>query len=298
MDLWSLYDEYELFARSSNRSVHTITSMRYHVRRFVVFLETAQLSTRCDTVTARTIRDFIVSVQQTHAPKTVSNNVVALKTIFAFAVREELLASDPTHRVATPKLPTTDFEIFSKKDIDTLLTACDRTTLMGLRDFAIVMTLFDSGIRASELVLIRDESIDWDRGLVRVLGKGAKERQVPVSARTLRSIRRYQRGRDKSAIENPPTVFLNHVGDSLTTSGLLQLLERLGKRTGLHVHPHKFRHSFAVHALRNDAREFDIQDCLGHTTLYMTKHYARQSAVDLSERHKRFSPADRLKTRS
>ena len=84
---------------------------------------------------------------------------------------------------------------------------------------------------------------------------------------------------------------------ALTRSGLAQLLRRIGTRTGLKVYPHKFRHSFAVNALRNDAREFDIQACLGHTTLMMTRHYARQSGEDLAKQHKRFSPADRLSVR-
>jgi len=271
--------------------------MRYHVRRFALFLEQRAYPLSCDAITTRILREYVTALQETHAATTVTNNVIALKTLFGFGVREELITSDPTKRVAVPRLPRTEFDIFDNSDIDILLQACDRKTVIGLRDFAIVMLLFDSGIRASELIGIADKDIDWQRGLIRVFGKGAKERHVPVSTRTLRAIKRYLHKRHGAKDQPNTHTFANQLGDPLTRSGLFQLLQRLGERTGLHVHPHRFRHSFAVNALRNGAREFDIQDCLGHTTLYMTKHYARQSAVDLSERHKRFSPADRLKVR-
>jgi site-specific recombinase XerD len=191
MELWDLFDEYELAARSTNRSQNTITSMRYHVRRFALFLDRQQHSLSCDAVTPRVLREYIASLNETHAATTVTNNVIALKTLFAFGVREELIANDPSKRVAVPRLPKVDYEIFDNDDIDRLLQACDRSTLTGVRDFAIVMLLFDTGIRASELIGIRDVDIDWQRGLVRVRGKGSKERLVPVSARTLRAIKRY-----------------------------------------------------------------------------------------------------------
>jgi integrase/recombinase XerD len=178
-----------------------------------------------------------------------------------------------------------------------LLRTCDVRTFYGSRDFAIVMLLFDSGIRAAELLRLKDQDVHWDRGLLNVFGKGSKERSVPVSARTLRAIRRYQHRRTAKGYDSVPTLFISSSGFDLTHSGLAQLLRRMGRKTGLHVHPHKFRHSFAVNALRNNAREFDIQACLGHTTLLMTRHYARQSGEDLSAAHKYFSPADRLRTR-
>lgn len=297
MRLWDLFEEYELAARSSNRSPNTINSMRYHVRRFAIFLEAHDYPMTCESVTPRVMREFITSLTGTYAAITVTNNVIALKTLFAFGLREELIEVDPTKRVSAPRMPHTTYAIFDNADVDVLLRACNRGTFTGLRDFAIVILLFDSGIRASELIGITDVDIDWQRGLICVLGKGSKERYVPVSARSLRVIKRYINKRNASVDHRFTATFVNQLGEPLSRSGLFQLLKRLGKRTGLHVHPHKFRHSFAVNALRNNAREFDIQDCLGHTTLTMTKHYARQSAVDLSERHKRFSPADRLKTR-
>jgi integrase/recombinase XerD len=297
MLLADLLEEFVLSARAANRSPRTIDSYRWQLQRFERYLVGRGYSLDCGQITARQIREYIGDLQETHAAQTIANNVKALRSVFAFGVREELIDSDPTVRVAVPKVPHRDYEVFDPSDIDTLLQACNARTLTGTRDFAIVMLLFDSGMRATELVTVRDSDVDWQRGLVSVFGKGAKERQVPVSARTLRALRRYQNKRNAAGYVGAPTLFVNNVGYPLTRSGLLQLLERLGKRTGLHVHPHKFRHSFAVNALRNDAREYDIQDCLGHTTLTMTKRYARQTGEDLARRHSRFSPADRLKVR-
>lgn len=133
--------------------------------------------------------------------------------------------------------------------------------------------------------------------MIKVRGKGAKERFVPVSARTLRTIRRYRCRRTEAGYTRRQYMFIG-IGDlPLTRSGLLQRMYQLGKRTGLHVHPRKFGHSYAVNALRNGAREFDLQACLGHMTLTMTRHYARQAIGNLSAAHRHFSPADRLRTR-
>jgi integrase/recombinase XerD len=297
MLLSDLLDEFVLYCRSANRSTRTIEWYMENVTAFEKHLLTSGRPHECERITTRIIREYVLDLQGRYSEATVAGRIRAIKALFAWGVREELLTTDPTKRVPVPKIPHTDFEVFDTKQVDTILKACDTKQLQGCRDFAVVMVLFDSGIRASELIGITQQDIDWERGLVRVFGKGAKERQVPVSARTLRAIRRYLSHRRKAGHDHQPSVFLNNDGDALTYSGLAQLLRRLGTRTGLHIHPHKFRHSFAVNALRNDAREFDIQDCLGHTTLFMTKHYARQSAVDLSERHRRFSPADRLKTR-
>lgn len=297
MRLLDLYEEYVLYARAANRSKHTIESQHFHLRRFIVFLDEHGYETDTDAITPRILREFISESSTRYSLKTVSNNVRALKTLFAFGIGEELIDSDPTRRVAAPTVPLADYDIFDPADVDVLLRACNKKTLTGIRDFAIIMLLFDSGIRATELITIREDGVDWNRELVAVIGKGAKERLVPVSARTLRTIRRYINKRRTAGFERSEYLFLNQYGEPLTRSGLAQLLRRLGKKTGLHVHPHKFRHSFAVNALRNDAREYDIQDCLGHTTLLMTKRYARQSAVDLARQHKRFSPANSLTAR-
>lgn len=208
---------------------------------------------------------------------------------------DELIDNNPAERLSIPKVPSRDFDIFQPQDIEKLLAACNTRRLTGLRDAAIVTVLYDTGLRASELTGLRDEDVDWELGLLRVIGKGDKQRLVPVSLRTLRVVRRYIKQRDKTLECDVPVVFCSQSGDALTPGGLLRVLKRLGARTGLHVHPHKFRHSFAVQALRNGAREFDIQASLGHTTLLMTRHYARQSGIDLADAHRRFSPIDNLK---
>jgi site-specific recombinase XerD len=228
----------------------------------------------------------------------VANNVRAVKTLFTFGISDGLITTNPAERLSIPKVPIRDFDIFEPRDIERLLASCDTRRLTGLRDQAIVTVLYDSGLLASELVGLRDNDIDWEIGLLRVIGKGDRQRLVPVSLRTLRLVRRYMHRRDNELQHMGDRLFCNQSGLPLTPSGLLQVMDRMGERTGLHVHPHKFRHSFAVQALRNGAREFDIQASLGHTTLIMTRHYARQSGVDLAEAHCRYSPADHLQHRA
>jgi site-specific recombinase XerD len=269
--------------------------MRYHVLRFARFLERHELSLDVETLSARTLRAFIVEPGESYSLTTLNGTVRGLKTLFAFATRERLITTNPIERVQPPKLPDTDIPVFGTDEVERLLAICGQD-YTGVRDRAVILLLFDSGIRASELCTLSDEDIDWELGLVRVLGKGAKVRQAPVSPTTLRAIKRYQRVRDKR-FPGTTRLFVNRFGEGFTRSGLLQLIERRGDAAGLDAHPHKFRHSFAVQALRNGAREYDVQDCLGHTTLSMTKRYARQSATDLARRHQQFSPVNTLSRR-
>lgn len=296
MNLWDLYEEWVIAAQAEGFSVETIRSKHGHLQRFNRYLERQEQPTTTEAVTPRILREFVADSRETYAPETVRGNVRVLKTLFRFGVREGLIDSDPTARVPVPKVPQTDYEVLEPDDIETLLRACDLKTYLGVRDYAVVLVLYDSGIRASELTGLRDEDIDYERGLLSVFGKGAKDRRVPVSSRTLRAIRRYQHKRN-ARFTDTPRLFLNHRGADLTRSGLLQLLKTLGERTGLEVYTHQLRHSFAVESLRNGAREFDIQDCLGHASLQTTRVYARQSAVQLREQHQRFSPANRLRIR-
>ncbi len=297
MLLNELLEEFLLYAKSANRSERTLNWYQFYVPRFERFLDERGYSTNCADITPRLIREYIADLKARDSPHTLSNSVRTLKAVFNFGVKEELITIDPTRRIPAPKIPHREFEIFEPADIDTLLRACNTGTTLGKRDFAVVLLLFDSGIRASELLGIGADAIDWDRGLIRVYGKGSKERSVPVSGRTLRALRRYLNALQRNQRDDVHHLFVSARGAPLTYNALLLAMRRLGQRTGLHVHPHKFRHSFAVNALRNDAREFDIQACLGHTTLQMTRHYARQSGEDLARQHKRFSPADRLKVR-
>lgn len=297
MLLSDLLAEFVLYSRAANRSPETISWYTKYFGRFQRWLAEHHYPVECDSITARMVREYIADLRDRHAPHTISNSVRSVKAVFAWAVREELLGSNPLVRIPVPKIPRTDYEVFDVEQVERLLRACDVKAFTGARAFAIVILLFDSGIRAAELVGIRDQDVDWQRGLFKVRGKGAKERQVPVSARTLRAVRRYVTQRDRFGLADGGRLFVGPNGRALTYSGLAQLLRRLGKRTGLHVHPHKFRHSFAVNALRNDASLADIQDQLGHADLTITRHYARQSATDLARNHKRYSPADRLRVR-
>lgn len=298
MRLPELWEEFVIVALAENRSPVTIDSHEYHLKRFLKYLEAHDLPDSSSTITPRIVREYLLYLQQQgYATQTIVNNFSTLRALFNHGVNDELITNNPTRRIKPPKLEYIPVEVFTPKDIEQILNACDRRTFMGMRDFTIVLLLFDSGIRASELLSLEDSDIDWSSGLIRVYGKGAKVRSVPVSARTMRVVR-LQINRRKKEFPETESLFVNDEGIPLTRSGLTQMLTRLGKRTGMHIHAHKFRHSFAVNALRNGAREYDIQDCLGHTTLEMTKRYAKQqSGEDLARQHKRFAPASEVRFR-
>ncbi len=214
MHLDELFEEYRLYARAMGRSPNTVTSMRYHVRRLVLFLDAAGYPVDTDELTLRLLREFITDASTWYSPKTVANNVRAIKTLFNFAVSDGLVDSNPSEKLGIPKIPSRDFDIFQPRDIEKLLAACNTRRLTGLRDSAIVTVLYDTGLRASELTGLRDEDIDWELGLLRVIGKGDKQRLVPVSPRTLRVVRRYIKQRDKTLERNVPVVFCSQTQSS------------------------------------------------------------------------------------
>jgi integrase/recombinase XerD len=298
MRVVDLLEEYVLVLRSANRSPRTIDSYRTYTDRLSRFFAESEREDEIATVTASDLREFILWLQDRYAPQTVQNTYQGVRTLILWAKEEELLENDPTRRIAIPKVPRLEFDVFSVEDIEKMLRFWDTRSLVGSRNFAIIILLFDSGIRLGELVGLRVEDLHFDEGYISVFGKGAKYRPVPVSSRTLRAIRRYQTLRNDIDVVDSNALWVARDGYPLGRWGVRTMLERLGKKLGIKIHPHKFRHSFAVNALRNDAREFDIQQCLGHTTLAMTRHYARQASADLIQKHKKFSPADRLRIRT
>jgi integrase/recombinase XerD len=216
-------------------------------------------------------------------------------------VEKNILCTIPPPRVVAPVIET-----FTQDDIKALLKACDKGHTWKTRDTsserptadrdrAIVMTLLDSGIRASELCDMKITDVNLTTGSIKVIGKGSKERIVQVGRRTSQTLWKYLTPRLDSA-RNGDTVFVvswpydphpmdRHVLDTL--------LRRIGARAGVSkVYPHKFRHTFAINYLRNGGDLFTLQELLGHADLEMVKRYARIAQIDCANAHRQASPVD------
>ena len=174
-----------------------------------------------------------------------------------------------------------------------MLATCD-TEFVGVRDKAILLLLLDTGVRAAELLAITVDQVNPPTGVVTVMGKGRKERDVCYSDLAAAAVKDYLRRR--VGIETP-ALFVNQYGEPLTYSGLAQLLRRRGQSAKLppHItHPHAFRHTFATQFLRNGGDVFTLQRLLGHTTLTMTEQYLTLTGEDMAATHRVCSPANAM----
>lgn len=220
-----------------------------------------------------------------------------VKTCFSWFRRMGILEVNVFQRVPLVKLPLTIKTPFSPPEVQRLLDAQDRETLTGSRNYALVLFLLDSGVRASECVAVQLDDVDWDRGRVFIRhGKGEKQRWVGIGPRTQDALVDYTsrfRGDTNGAL------FRTSAGDDMSSPHTLNtLLQRLATQTGVSdVHPHRFRHTFATWAIESGAREIDIQMLLGHSDLTMTHRYARTYTSEKAVRaHASLSPVNRLPT--
>lgn len=191
---------------------------------------------------------------------------------------------------SSPRLPETLKETFSPEEIERLLAAAIEHSRYPLRDVALIRFMLDTGCCAAEVCSLRATEIDWAARQAKVIGKGRKERFVFFSEGVAEAMRRYgeeeRRGHTAYFFESEA----NRGGRPLTPSGLLSLCKRLGHHAGVHVNPHKFRHTFAIAYLRTGGDVFALQKRLGHSQLAMSEHYAKHVTEDLRREHDEHSP--------
>jgi integrase/recombinase XerD len=235
------------------------------------------------------------------APSTIERRVAAAKSLHRFLVREGLATTHPTADLPLPSTPDRLPDVVSIADIDRLLSQPFSDDAAGLRDRAVLEVLYGCGLRVSELVGL--DAADWDRsaGLLRVVGKGDKERVVPIAGAAQRALAEYLAvGRPhlhaaKSRRRpDPSAVFLNRRGGRLTRQAIHRMVRAYGGRVGLQLHPHTLRHSFATHLLEGGADLRTLQEMLGHADITTTQVYTHVDRTHLVEEYLSTHPRARL----
>lgn len=225
----------------------------------------------------------------TNSPRTVHTYWDRLRTMFNWAVAQEIISESPMKKIKPPVVRRDQIQPFTQQQIADLLEAA-RSTRNSLRDTAIVQFMLDTGVRASELCALKAQDLDLTSGKATVLGKGNKHRPVWISPEPLETLCQYLNEQPRRPAD---PVFCGESGSALTRSGLLQLIERLGKKaglTGVRCSPHTLRHSASIWALRSGMNMYSLQSMLGHTDLTMTSRYVAIAEADLENQHRRFSP--------
>jgi len=215
------------------------------------------------------------------APSTIARRVAAVRSYFRHQQLLGSRADNPAAEVATPRRIRTLPRTLSASESERLIEAAHGSTPRGLRDRALVELMYGAGLRVSETVGLARTSVDIDARIVRVIGKGDKERIVPLGRPAAESVRRYLAlGRPHLDIRHRPDLFLNARGGALTRAGAFLILRKIAEKAGLEpgrVHPHLLRHSFATHLLEGGADLRSVQEMLGHADLSTTERYTHVS---------------------
>lgn len=264
-------------------SAHTVRSYRTDLRQFLDFVE-KETGEGSPDIDYRILRAYLGVLYGYYKRTTVSRKLSAVRSLLTFMERRGLRADNPGKDVSTPKpafpIPT----YLPVDDMFRLLEAPDRSDPSGLRDLAIMEVLYSCGLRVSELAGLDVGDLDFETRLVRVIGKGNKERVVPVGRIALESVERYLEAvgslRTKAwggARKGP--LFLNNRGTRLTTRSISRVLKKSAAACGLtsDVSPHSLRHSFATHLLDGGADLRSVQELLGHASLSTTQKYTHVS---------------------
>jgi integrase/recombinase XerD len=234
------------------------------------------------------------------SPATIGRRVAAIRSFFRHQALLGVRADNPAAELDLPRRRRTLPRTLSPAEAERLVEAAAGTTPRALRDRALVELLYGAGLRVSEAVGLDKASVDLDARLVRCVGKGSKERVVPVGRQAVTALRRYlSRGRPHLDIRHRPELFLNAKGGGLTRAGAFLILRRLAGKAGLEperVHPHLLRHSFATHLLEGGADLRSVQEMLGHADLATTELYTHVSDRRRRELYFQAHPHGRRKT--
>jgi len=299
-----------------NASPHTCRAYEKDLEEFENFLKSsgiylsAMQDIEMEKVDRLAIRRYLSFLHRKNKKSSIARKISTLRSFFKYLVREQLATSNPAKSVSTPKvekpLPTTltvdeAFRLMEtpvgKSRNDWRTDTRPRVEKKGLRDRAILELLYSSGIRVGELVGLNLNQLDLDLGIVKVMGKGRKERIVPVGSKAVEALKAYLEKRGILGGEEP--LFLNSGGGRLTARSVGRLIKKYTKRSGIfrRVSPHTLRHSFATHLLDAGADIREIQEMLGHASLSTTQRYIHLSPGKLMEVYDKAHPRSFRNTR-
>ena len=314
--LKSLVRGYTLTHQTQGSSHNTVEYYRGILSRFLWFAEREEWSDDARLLDKWHIREFLgyvsmdtkrwqregngsESSSRKASLNTVHHYYSSLRAFFNWTVREGFLSRSPLAEVKVPKSKPRVIRPYSPQQIKKVLQVCDYdyehgAKFLGSRNKAIILMFWDSGLRLSELASIKLHSIDMDKGWIKILGKGAKERIVRIGKTAQKALWRYLMYRSKNERQE---LWLTEEGRPLQSSGIQSAIDRLKDRAGVNDDGcvHRFRHTFALDFLRADRNPFNLQYLLGHNSLEMVKRYvATLGMEDALKAHEQASPADHM----
>jgi len=307
--LETLFRTYELFNRSEGKSELTIAWYNDKLRGYLRWLTENEHPPDLSSFRMDRVREFVLHLQEKEVKHernpfvptkheklsghTIRGYVRTLKAFSSWLYEEAYTDGNILQRYRLPKARKVEPEWLGHDEIERLLGVFDRKTTLGARDYALVVTLLDTGLRCAELCHLTLSNADLEIGELKVIGKGNKERTVPVGLRAVRALRRY-RDHFRPPVE-APDFFFTLDGKPMTVHTVQMMIRRAKRLSGtLRLHVHLLRHTFAIHYLMAGGDVFSLQNILGHTTLEVTRLYVNMVSGQVKEKHRLYSPMDNM----
>lgn len=282
-------------------SDNTINSYIFDLRLFSSYLDTETKIKHTEEISERILIDYITflgskksKLDKKYSEKSLYRMISALKSFFKYLLIEDIIKDNPAENLDSPKtsriLPT----VLTVDEVNKMLDSVDLTVKFGLRDRAILETMYASGLRVSEVITLEVNNIFFNDGFLRIFGKGSKERIVPIGKSALEYIEKYFNN-ERNLVKNENShnfVFLNFRGRKMTRMSIWNIVKKYSAMAGIkkEIHPHTLRHTFATHLLEGGADIRIIQEMLGHSDISTTQIYTHIDKEYLIEIHKTFHP--------
>jgi len=311
--LAELIEYYEVCNRAEGKSPKTISWYSANLKNFRNYLKNRHLSDSLDNIDTKLLREYVLYLlkktrYENHpytpaktellSAATVHGHVRTLRAFFNWLVVEGLAENNPAKDLKPPKVTRKVVSTLSDEEIRAILNTFS-TSPSDARNQALFMILLDTGLRIGELINLKMDDVHMNEGYLKVLGKGKKERIVPIGNNAQRALQRYLfRFRPKPTNPVTDNVFLSVSSKTLTENSMKLMFTRLAKRSGVcRLHAHLCRHTFATRFLINGGDVFTLQQILGHSTLEMVSRYVNLASSHIAIQHQKYSPLDRINIR-
>ena len=295
MDWDSSFEDFKNYLKlERGLSINSIKSYEYDLNLFKKFIISNQISETPISCKPDTLKDYLYNNLSNKRSRSQARSISALKSYFNYLIFEGYIQKSPISDIESPKLENKLPEVLTETEITKLIDSYDLNDNFGQRNRTIIEVLYGTGIRVSELINLKLSNIFFKENIMKITGKGNKERFVPIGNIASSEIKVYLKIRNKNIIDSKfsDIVFLNRYGRGLTRSMIFKIISDSYKRVGLDkkISPHTLRHSFATHLLKNGADLRTIQLILGHESITTTEIYTHLDTNHLEDVLKKFHP--------
>jgi len=274
---------------------NTVVSYERDLKSYLLYVSKVEEISSLDAVSRSTIIQFLKFLTENgKSSKTIARHIASIRSFHQFLLREKVTTQDPTVHIDRPKQEQKLPQVMSVEEVQALLDSPDTSKVFGMRDKAMLELLYATGMRVSELISLNVSDVHLTMGFVRCVGKGNKERIIPLGTMAQNAITTYIEESRSQLLKKKTTdaLFVNLYGNRLTRQGFWKILKKLTKEAGIEkeLTPHTLRHSFATHLLENGADLRAVQEMLGHADISTTQIYTHVTKTRMKDVYSMFHP--------